>query len=46
VAGGAEVVVEHDGVPMGMSPVDNVISAQMALSNLARLVENPAPGGA
>jgi uncharacterized protein YndB with AHSA1/START domain len=37
--GGTTLVVVHDGVPPGISPVDNEAGWQMALAKLASLVE-------
>jgi uncharacterized protein YndB with AHSA1/START domain len=38
-AGGTDVVIEHDGLPPGVSTADNDLGTRMALANLARLVE-------
>jgi uncharacterized protein YndB with AHSA1/START domain len=37
--GGTEVVLEHEGIPRGVSAVDNKTGTRMALDNLARVVE-------
>jgi len=37
--GGTEVLVVHEGLPDGVPVADNEIGTQMALANLARLVE-------
>ncbi len=37
--GGTDVLVEHDGIPRGVSPVDNETGTSMSLAKLAQLVE-------
>lgn len=37
--GGTEVVVQHDGLPAAVSATDNEAGTQMALANLATLLE-------
>ena len=37
--GGTELVAVHEGLPPGLSPVDNETGWQMALANLAAFVE-------
>jgi uncharacterized protein YndB with AHSA1/START domain len=39
VDGGTEIIVEHEGVPRGVSPADNELGTRMALDHLAALVE-------
>jgi uncharacterized protein YndB with AHSA1/START domain len=36
---GTDVVVQYDGIPDGVSAADNDLGTQMALANLAQLVE-------
>ena len=36
---GTDVVIVHDGIPVGVLPSDNETGTRMALDNLARLVE-------
>jgi hypothetical protein len=36
---GTDVVVEHDGLPAAVSPADTEAGTQMALANLATLLE-------
>jgi uncharacterized protein YndB with AHSA1/START domain len=38
--GGTDVVIEHEGLPAGVSIEDNELGTRMALTQLARLVEN------
>jgi uncharacterized protein YndB with AHSA1/START domain len=38
---GTDVLIVHEGLPAGVSPDDNETGTQMALANLAALVENP-----
>ncbi len=38
-SGGTDVVVLHEGIPGGVSRVDNETGTEMALANLAKLVE-------
>jgi uncharacterized protein YndB with AHSA1/START domain len=40
VDGGTDVVVVHDGIPPGVSVVDNETGTRLALDNLAALVES------
>jgi uncharacterized protein YndB with AHSA1/START domain len=40
VDGGTDVVVVHEGLPRGVSVVDNEIGTRMSLDNLATLVES------
>jgi hypothetical protein len=40
VDGGTDVVVVHEGIPPGVSVVDNETATRMSLSNLAALVES------
>jgi hypothetical protein len=40
VDGGTDVVVVHEGIPPGVSVVDNETGTRMSLSNLAALVES------
>jgi len=40
---GTKVVVEHTGIPPGVSPEDNETGTRMALDNLAALLEGPQP---
>ena len=43
-AGGeTTVVIDHEGLPPGVSPAQNEVGTRMALDNLARLVEQPQP---
>ena len=42
VRGGTEVSVAHDGIPRGVSTVDNETGTRMVLANLAALVESNA----
>jgi uncharacterized protein YndB with AHSA1/START domain len=37
--GGTEILVVHDGIPASVPPADNETGTQMALANLAALVE-------
>jgi uncharacterized protein YndB with AHSA1/START domain len=37
--GGTDVLVAHEGIPRGVSTVDNETGTRMALANLAALVE-------
>ena len=37
--GGTDVVVQHEGIPDGIAPADNVTGTEMALARLAELVE-------
>jgi hypothetical protein len=37
--GGTDVLVEYEGLPRGVSPVDNETGTIMALAKLAALVE-------
>ena len=37
--GGTDVVVAHEGIPGGVSTIDNETGTRMALANLAALVE-------
>jgi hypothetical protein len=37
--GGTDVVVEHEGIPAGVSADDNVIGTTTSLDKLAALVE-------
>ena len=39
VQGGTNLFAAHDGLPSGVSPVDNETGWQMALAKLAALVE-------
>jgi uncharacterized protein YndB with AHSA1/START domain len=39
-AGGTDVLVVHEGIPPGVSTTDNEIGTQMALEDLAALVES------
>jgi uncharacterized protein YndB with AHSA1/START domain len=39
VEGGTEVIVEHEGVPPGVSVEDNELGMRMSLAKLAQLVE-------
>ena len=39
VKGGTELAAVHDGLPRGVSPADNELGWQMALTKLAALVE-------
>jgi uncharacterized protein YndB with AHSA1/START domain len=43
--GGTDVLVEHEGLPDGVSAADNETGTRMALANLARLVEETATAG-
>jgi uncharacterized protein YndB with AHSA1/START domain len=40
VSGGTDVVIDHAGLPAGVSVADNELGTRMALANLARLVES------
>jgi uncharacterized protein YndB with AHSA1/START domain len=45
VDGGTEVQLLHEGIPSGVAPADNELGTQIALANLAALVEaGPDPG--
>jgi hypothetical protein len=37
--GGTEIVVEHEGLPPGVSIEDNELGTRMALANVADVVE-------
>jgi uncharacterized protein YndB with AHSA1/START domain len=37
--GGTDVVVVHEGIPVGVPPADNETGTRIALANLATLVE-------
>jgi cysteine sulfinate desulfinase/cysteine desulfurase-like protein len=37
--GGTDVLVEHEGIPVGVSAADNETGTAMSLANLAQLVE-------
>lgn len=39
VVGGTEIVVNHEGMPRGVSASDNVVGTEMSLEKLAVLVE-------
>lgn len=41
VDGGTELLAVHEGLPPGVAPEDNALGWEMALENLARLVEAP-----
>lgn len=43
-AGGADVLVAHQGIPDKVSAADNETGTRMALANLAKLVEATNPG--
>lgn len=38
-AGGTELLLVHEGIPPGVSPADNEIGTEIALQNLAALLE-------
>ena len=42
--GGTDVLVVHEGIPVGVAPEDNELGTGLALDHLAALVEASAPG--